>query len=591
MATLNQNQSNASDISVTNKLQPETLHKIPLKSIVRGENIREAKKAKDTSDIENSIRVTGLQVPLTVNTDGVLLDGYRRLNVLETLEKEADSTEDYLVSVIVKDIPSEQIPLFQYQTMQRVGIGDRERSQAILAHVNKNQSATDKEVAILFSVDATTVAKALRIHKTSPALSEMVLDKKITQNAALEIVESVAGSKKDITKMPTAQRAKVASKVNEITNYLAQEIEANESATKDTPEKEKVSKPWDLKKVNKVLIALDKKPITVPETIKEPKPAPVKRQALSYLDKVMDSFVFSPSDDADILAVSGSISKKLWSEISSFISANYESTDNLVKEERSIDDLLDYYEKASDDGEVFIQDSETTFVTFNSGISTSFPSLKLIVSIENSLELVRLTDGEQLQRVIKKLNSKGIDTLCVRQTRFNKSQPPLKTLVKKNIPLVTTTQEELENIPDENNSPIEQSSTTEVLETTEATENNLLPDVTLTEEAKVDENETLTTEVSGDDTDTKYSKEEIEARVDIGLLAPEISQNSTVESLEFQPETAAKPTKVSKKNSSSKTNNVKPNYEALAKSDKTLLDEYEDNDLMDDEETGDILPM
>lgn len=389
------------------------LHVVALDSIVKGENIRDLAKANKTDDIAGSIKTNGLQVPLTVDTNLLLLDGYRRYNVLKSLQKPND---DLMVQVLVMKIDLEDIPLFQFQTMQRSGISQDERSNAIIKYKINKAYLTEKAIAEKFGVDAKTVRKALSIYNASPSLNELVAKGKVTQNAAMQVIDSVANSDTISKLSASSAKKRLSARVNEITECIVDELEKEEDEKANNPEKQ--IKPFNMTKINKILVQREESPISVPKGEKEAKQIPVKKQAIEHLEKLMKGITFTSLDgDEKLVSISGTVSSEFILEITSFLEANHEESVNTWKDERDIEDELQYYEDNSAEGELFIQDSYGTYKTFNTEIANEFPSLKLSVENENSVEFIRV-NRETLDRVVKKLNSKQINTLCVNQLKF-----------------------------------------------------------------------------------------------------------------------------------------------------------------------------
>lgn len=554
-----------------NRLAPG-MYSFTLDKIVKGDNIRDAARVKKVDDIKDSIEVNGLKVPVTCNCDMVLLDGYRRLHVLETLYPKLDAE----IPVLIIDVPHNEISFYQYQTMQRTGISQKEGSYAITRYKTQNPYMNDKAIALKFGIDPKTVTKALTLYNASPELNDLVLSNKVSQNAALQVIEQVVGGDK-----PTTTVAK-----KKIQNKLATVVECLKNELKEA-DPDKLAKPLNLNKINSILTAREESPILPPAKEKESKQIPAKKQAIDILKKLFSSATFSPDgseNGSDFMLMGGRISSEFFTEISQFLNTYQEVAPGTInwRYEREIEDELEYYEKNIEEGELFIQDETSHYKTFNTELVQDFPNLELITTVENSLEFIRM-DRDTLEKLLKKLTLKNISATVVRQLKYtNRPSSKIETeelasATKNTLLQGIESNEQSQSVVSGNLSNIEDDSSAVVAST-------------ITELS--DDETTLIDNLGSSNRSSEMSAEEIAARNDIfgHTQTQNIPVISSVPGTAHTKTTLLVPdtdTTPAKSTTAKKKFKGQPNFAALAQTDKDIID-YTAEEEEEEEEDTDI---
>ena len=162
--------------------------------------------ATDISDLVETIGSQGVVTPITVDLGDRIIDGYRRYNALKHFETKGTLDERFrMVPVQAIDIKEEDVPHYQFLTMIRKGINAQEEENAIYEHIRRNPNQTESKVAALFGKSQTMVHMIGSILRESPELSDLVKNKKASQNLATDLVD-----KNYLEQLPAKQEGKKA---------------------------------------------------------------------------------------------------------------------------------------------------------------------------------------------------------------------------------------------------------------------------------------------------------------------------------------------------------------------------------------------
>jgi ParB-like chromosome segregation protein Spo0J len=233
------------------------------------------------SGIEASLSRDGILYPLIANLNGELVDGHCRLAYAK--DKGLQS-----VPVLVKDVPTNEIPLYQYRSFDRQDAGSIGVALALQNYVELNRDKTNQEIADLFGVSTATVSHALSIERKVPELKPLIRAGKITPSTAKVIAQSLP----EIEERSWEQSA--------IINQIAEFVESRDS-----------NKPINNKAINNHLKASGKslESVSVNSTTIQPKRE--KKLNVNEMVQMIAKSMSVVEDDGENVVITALIPKAL----------------------------------------------------------------------------------------------------------------------------------------------------------------------------------------------------------------------------------------------------------------------------------------
>jgi hypothetical protein len=368
----------------------------PIQKIIKGQNIRnEAKLVKSLPALLESIASNGISTPLLINQNAILIDGFRRYACATQL-----NIEEIPVSVI--DIKDEEIPFYQFLTMEREGIDDSERGLAVFNYTLLNPSLVQGVIAKKFNVSIELVSRATRIAAKGEVMVDGVQSGLITPSTAYNIIERASDEK-----------------FIHVENLLQDKLNEINTSTEEDAEESKVIKPVKpitLKTLNNELTKLGVEPITREDKAKEKAPKVFdKDKVLSFLE------CLEANTTENVVNVTATVDIETWNYIKDLLAASKKFNLTTISV-RDVEDELSLYSEYSVNGECFIQVEQSKYVSFNSLLAEyGYP-----LTVENQLERVTVSAG-QLNGLISKIqNDVTIINVTKYQTTSNRGRKKAK---------------------------------------------------------------------------------------------------------------------------------------------------------------------
>lgn len=160
---------------------------VPYTAIIKQYNVRTKRNEENVDDIYESILHNGIENPLHVTPNMVLLEGHRRLYCATKKSELTGEVEQ--VDILIVDVPENKIPLYQAKAGLSKPLTNGELSTAIMEFSKRNPDMTNMEIAELFGCSHTTVNKANQVYRASGNLAEDVTKGRISQKSALKIIK------------------------------------------------------------------------------------------------------------------------------------------------------------------------------------------------------------------------------------------------------------------------------------------------------------------------------------------------------------------------------------------------------------------